>query len=116
MVDEVLVQRAARRHIDRRRRPSPAARPPNLLPGACDRAGIAAEHGSIEVADVDAQLQGVRADHAPHRTVAESVLDLTPLQWKVATAVAADRAGLAEPIRERLLQDRKSTRLNSSHQ
>ena len=56
------------------------------------------------MADVDAQLQGVRADHAPHRTVAESVLDLAPLQWKVATAVATDRAALAEPIRERLLQ------------
>src|SRR5207244_9115528 len=104
MIDEVLVQWAARRHVDRRRRPSPATGPPNLLPGACDRAGIAAEHGGIEVADIDAQLERVRADHAAHRTIAESVLDLAPLQRQVATAVAADRAVLPEPIRERLLQ------------
>src|SRR5207302_3557831 len=76
----------------------------DLLPGAGDGARIAAEDRCIEVADVDAQLQGIGADHAAHRTVAKAVLDLAPLQRQVAAPVAADGPGLAQAIREGLLQ------------
>ena len=100
MVDEVLVQRTARRHVDRRRRPPPPARPTDLLPGAGDGARVAAQDRGIEVTNVDPQFEGVGADDAPHRTVAKAVLDVTPLQGQIAAAVSADRPGLAQSIGE----------------
>src|SRR5437763_2778159 len=104
MVDQVLIEWTGRCHIDRRGSfPSPTG-PANLLPGAGDGTGISAKYRRVQVPDIDPELQRVGADHAPHRTIAESVLDLAPLQRQVATSVPADRAALAESIRERLLQ------------
>ena len=95
MVDEVLVQRIAGRHVNRGRRPPPPPGPADLLPGTGDGARIAAEDRGIKVANIDPQLQGIGADHAAHRTVAKAVLDLAPLQRQVAAPVAADGPGLA---------------------
>src|SRR4029077_606992 len=104
MVDEVLIERAARGHIDGGRSTTAPPRPPDLLPGAGDRAGVATENGRIQVPDVDPKLERIGADDATHRSVAQPVLDLSPLQGQVSAAIAADRPGLAEPIGERLLQ------------
>ncbi len=44
---------------------SPCRGPPGrLLPDAGDRAWISGEHTGLKLADVDAQLQRVRADYA----------------------------------------------------
>src|SRR5439155_3587317 len=104
MIDQILVERTARRHVDRGSRPSAAAGTADLLPGAGNGSGIAAKNRGVEVADVDAEFESIRADHAADGTVAQPVLDLAPLQWQIATAVTAYRAALAESIRERLLQ------------
>src|SRR5436189_5824950 len=104
MVDEVLIERTGRCHIDRRGSFPSSSGTADLWPGAGNGSRVAAKNRGVEVADIDAKLQCIRADHAPHRTVAKSVLDLAPLQRQVATAIPADRAALAESIRERLLQ------------
>ena len=104
MVDQVLIERAARRHIDRGRGTTAPPGAADLLPGAGDRSGVTTENGGIEVPDVDPELERVGADHATDRSVAQTVLDLTPLQWQVSTPVAADRPGFAQPVGERLLQ------------
>src|SRR2546426_5539793 len=104
MVDEVLIERTGRCHIDRRGRFPASTGPADLLPGAGDRTGVSAEYRRVQVTDIDTKLEGIRADHAPHRTVAQSVLDLAPLQRQVATAITANRSTLPEAIRERLLQ------------
>src|SRR2546425_13375263 len=104
MVDEVLVQRAARGHIDGGGGTTAPSSTPDLLPGAGDRPGVAAENRGIEVPDVDPQLERVGADHAADRSIAQAVLDLAPLQREVPTPVAADRPAFAKPVGERLLQ------------
>ena len=92
MVHQVLIERAARRDIDRGRGAAPATGTTDLLPGAGDRPGITAQHRGIEMPDVDAELQRVGTDHAPHRSVAQAVLDLASLQREIPTAIAANRA------------------------
>ena len=79
MVDQVLIERAARRHIDRGRGTTAPAGAADLLPGAGDRSGVTAENGGIEVPDVDPELERVGADHTADRSVAQTVLDLAPL-------------------------------------
>src|SRR5712691_11856975 len=103
MVDEVLIQRAARGHIDGGGGTTAPSSTPDLLPGAGDRPGVAAENGGIQVPDVDPQFERVGADHATDRSVAQAVLDLAPLQREIPTPVAADRSGFAEPVGEGLL-------------
>src|SRR6202521_4680464 len=104
MVDEVLIERAARGHIDGGRGTPAPPRTPDLLPGAGDRPGVATENGRVQVPDVDAEFERIGADDATHRSVAQPVLDLAALQGQVSAAIAADRPGFAESIGERLLQ------------
>ena len=92
VVHQVLIERAARRDIDRGCGAAPATGATDLLPGAGDRSRITAQHGGIEMPDVDAELQRVGTDHAPHRSVAQAVLDLASLQREIPTAIAANRA------------------------
>src|SRR5260370_26883879 len=104
MVHEVLIERAARCDIDGGRGTTAPSRTPDLLPGAGDRPGVAAENGGIQVPDVYPQLERAGADDAADRSVAQAVLDLAPLQREIPTPVAAARPGFAEPIGARLLQ------------
>src|ERR1700730_19079239 len=83
MVDEVLIERAARGDIDRGCGTTTPARPPDLLPGTGDRAGVATENGRVQVPDVDPELECIGAHHATHRSVAQAVLALAPLQRKL---------------------------------
>src|ERR1700730_15397327 len=104
MVDEVLIERAARGDIDGGCGTTAPSRPPDLLPGAGDRPRVATENDRVQVPDVDPELERIGADHATHRSVAQAVLDLAPLQRKISAAIAANRPGFAEAIGERLLQ------------
>ena len=91
MIHQVLVQRTARGDVDRGRGAAPATCPADLLPGARDRAGVAAQDRGIEMTDVDAELQRVGTNDTSHRPIAQTVLDLASLQWEIAAAIAANR-------------------------
>ena len=85
-------------------------RPPGLLPGAGDGAGIAAEDRRLQVADVDPQLQGVRRHDPHHLAAAQACLDLPAEVGEVSPAVARDELGvhglpLCEPVLQVLRQD-----------
>ena len=101
---EELVDRRRRADERREARAGAASGSTHLLPGAGDRAGVADADRRIERADVDAQLQRVRGDHAAHAPVAQPGLDLVALVRQVAAAVAADRVRVARWRLERLAQ------------
>ena len=90
MIDDVLIQRRARRHHHRHRHSAAAAGASHALPGRSDRSGIAGKHRDIEAADIDAQFQRVRRNHAANAPVAQAALDLTPLIGQIAAAIADD--------------------------
>ena len=68
-----------------------SAGPARLLPQAGDRAGIPHEEAGVEAADVNAELECVRARHAENLLAHEFLLDLAPLLRQVAAAVGAHR-------------------------
>src|SRR5438045_7638709 len=76
--------------------PSGAA---HLLPCRRDGPGIPDEHGRLQRADVDAELERVRRDHAAHRSIPEPFLDRPPFGWEVSAAIAAHQIG--RPLRLR---------------
>ena len=90
MAHKILVQRIV--HADQEAEgflfAPPAA--PGLLPGAGDAAGIAGQHGSFQVADIDAHFQG-GGGHHPHQFAAEKLfLDLAAVLGQVTGAVGLD--------------------------
>ena len=104
MVDDVLVDRRARRDEDGHARALPTAGSPELLPGRRDRARVAGQDRDVEPADVDAQLERVRGDDAEDLAVAQAVLDGPTLGRQVAAAVAADAAARSAALAERFAQ------------
>src|SRR5208283_6138180 len=66
----------------------PAAGPARLLPGAGDGARVARHDAGLQVADVDAQFQGVCAHHAHDATVPQALFDITPEVRQVASPIA----------------------------
>ena len=66
MVADVLIERVVAGDEDGHRLARAASGAARLLPGSGNRAGIAGQHGRIQLADVDAQLQGVGSHHAPY--------------------------------------------------
>src|SRR5256885_16787204 len=97
MVDQVLIERAARRYVDRGGGTTAPAGAADLLPGAGDRSRVPAENGGIEVPDVDSQLERVGANHATDRSVAQPVLDLAPLQRQGAPPEGPGRSRPCQP-------------------
>ena len=83
----VLVQRRRVGDEDGERRLVAAAGAAHLLPGAGQRARIAEEHGGVEPADVDPQLEGVGGDDAAHASAAQAGFD------GAALAAAGSRRG-----------------------
>ena len=71
-----------------------AAGAAGALPGRSDRAGIAGEHGGVERADVDAELERAGRDHTANAALAEAALDLASFTGEVAAAIAANRLRL----------------------
>ncbi len=104
MVDDVLVDRCARRDQDGHARLLAATGAPELLPCRGDRARIACEDRCIEPADVDSQLERVGRDHAEDLAVAEAALDRPPLRRQVAAAVAADPGARAATLAQQFAQ------------
>ena len=103
-MDDVLVDRGARRDEDRDARALPPAGPAELLPGRGDRARVAGQDRHVEAADVDAELERVGGDHAEDLAVAQAALDRPPLGRQVAAAIAADAAARAVALAQRLAQ------------
>ena len=64
ILDQILIQRIAARDENRQRGLLPPPGTPGLLPSAGYRARIAIEHARLQLANIDAQLQRVRADNA----------------------------------------------------
>ena len=76
----------------------------HLLPGAGDGARVAGQHGHVQPADVDAELQGVGADDAEDLAGAQAGLDGAPLRRQVAAAIAAHALQRPAPVAQRLPQ------------
>ena len=104
VVDDVLVEGAGRGHEDHQALAAPPPGAPGLLPGAGNGTGIAAEHASVELADVDAQFQRVGGNHGEDVSRAQFAFDLAPLRGQVAAAIAAHAAGVAERVAHHVLQ------------
>ena len=83
-----LVHGIALCNQDREALPCPAARPACLLPGAGDRARIADHDACLQIADIDAELEGVCA-HNPHDAfLAQAFFDLPPQVGQIPAPVA----------------------------
>ena len=104
MVDDVLVDRRARRHEDRDARALPPARPTELLPRPRHRTRIAGQDRHVQPPDVDAELERIGRDDAEDLPVAQAVLDGPALRRQVAAAVAPDAAARAVALAQRLAQ------------
>src|SRR5260370_19782238 len=94
MPDDELVEGRARSDEDADR-PRPAAGAAELLPGRRDGAGIADQDRALQAADVDAELQRVRAHHPVDLSAAQAGLDLAPVQRQVTPARTPHAAGPA---------------------
>ena len=93
ILDDVLIQRIAARH-EKRDRDFPDAVRPVPTAARCWRSyRIAVQDARLQLADVDAELQRVRADDAADFAAAQPSLDLPPQLRQIAAAVAADRFG-----------------------
>ena len=82
-----LLQRIVVRHKDRHRVPSPAPRPPRLLPKAARRPRIPVQNHRIQRPHVHAQLHRVRRAQAEQIPLKQRPLDLPPLFHRIACPV-----------------------------
>ncbi len=98
MLDDVAVDRTAAGDQDRHARPAAASGASHLLPGGRDRARIAGQNRDVELADVDAQFQGVGGDDAEQLSVAQAAFHGPTLGGQVPSPIAADPT--ARPIAE----------------
>ena len=87
---EVLVDRVVVSHEHHQRRRAAATRTARLLPDARQRGRRAHQYGGIEPADVDAELERVRAHHAAQRAREQRLLDGPALLGQIAAAIRFD--------------------------
>ena len=104
MVDHVLVDGRTARHEHRDARALAPARPAHLLPGRGNGTRIARQHRHIEPADVDAELERIRADDAEQLAVAEPALDGPAFRGQVSAAIPAHAAARPEPLAQGFAQ------------
>src|SRR5690606_6859448 len=88
--DNVLIERIAARYKegDGAFRPPPGAA--RLLPRTGDAAGIAVQHARLQLADIDAELERVRAYNAANVAAAQTAFNFAAKLGQVAAAVAAN--------------------------
>src|SRR5690606_9778001 len=91
VLDDVLIQRVAACHHERHGAPMPAACASRLLPSARHRARVAVQDAGLQLADIDAELQRVRADDPADLAAPQPALDLAPQLRQVSAAIAANR-------------------------
>ena len=94
MVHEVLVERIVLRHQHRERVAVPSPRAPGLLPHRSARARVAGQHGGVERADVDAELECVRRRDREQFAVRQLPLELPTILGQVAGAIRLDPRAL----------------------
>ena len=63
---------------------------PSLLPGAGNAAGIASEHGGVQITDVYSQFQGCSGHQTKKLAIEELALNSAPVFGKVPRPVRAD--------------------------
>jgi hypothetical protein len=107
VADHELIERRAARHHDRGRSAGPAAGAAGALPRGRDGARIAGQHGDVERADVDAELEGIGRHHCTDDAFPQALLDLAAPQRQVAAAVSADSFRPARYAFEIVLQVRR---------
>ena len=90
MSRHVLVQRRRVGDENGERRLVAATGATHLLPGAGQRARVAEQHGRVQPADVDSQLEGVGRGDGAHASAAQAGLDGAPLAGQVAAAITLD--------------------------
>src|SRR5690242_8171321 len=90
MCGDELIDRTRAGDENRDARFAAATGAAHLLPRRRDRSGIARENGRVEAADVDSQLECVRADDAKDIARAQACLDIAPFRWQVTAAVSAN--------------------------
>ena len=93
MLDDELIERRGRGDQHRAGSAAAASGASGALPGGGDRAGIAGHHAGVERADINAQFQRVRGDHAANAPFAQAALDFAALAGQIAAAIAANRLG-----------------------
>ena len=93
---EELVERVLAGHVHREPGLT-AARPAPHLPQARHGAGERHAQGGVELAHVDAELEGVRGHHREQVALGQAALDLAPLRGRVAGAVGGDPLGGVGP-------------------
>src|SRR5688500_12786276 len=98
MAHDELVDWRARAHQYGGRSRAPAAGTARTLPRRGDRSRITGEHGDVQGADVDAELEGVGRDDAADEPLAQPTFDLATAQRQVAAAVAPDQLRHARHI------------------
>ena len=99
MADDELVERRAGRD-KHAHRPRPSSRAAQLLPGRRDGPRVADQHRALQAPDVDAQLERVGADDRGDVAVAQTRLDLAPVQRQVSGAIASHSLRGVESRRE----------------
>src|SRR5712692_4869498 len=104
VADDELIERRRRCYQDGARASTAAARAAGALPGAGDSAGISGHDHGVEGADIDAELESARRNHAADFSIAEAAFDFAAFVWQVATAIAANGFRLSRELRIRLLQ------------
>ena len=95
---EELVERVLAGHVHREAGVAPPGAAPHLAQ-ARDGAGEGHAERGVEVADVDAQLEGVGGDDREQVALRQPLLDLAPLGGRVAGAVGRDALGQVGPAR-----------------
>ena len=99
-----LIERRGGGHEHSAGRPIAAARAPCTLPRGRDRSRITGHHARVQRADINAQFQRIRGDHAAHAPFAKAAFDFAPLSRQISAAIAANRFGFSGLRREGLLQ------------
>ena len=88
MLREVLVERIVLRDEDGQRLGLAPSRPARLLPHRCPGPGITRQHGRVERADVDPELERVRGGDRDQLAVGELPFDRAAILGQVAGPVA----------------------------
>ncbi len=110
---EELVERVLAGDVDRQTPAAAAGAAPHLAQRG-DGPGERDDHGRVELADVDPQLQRVGRDHRAQLTTRQPALQLAPLLGGVAGAVGRDQLGqLGVPGRRQLVLDEAAQQLDA---
>src|SRR5205823_4755513 len=99
-----LIDGPGARDEDGDARLAPAPRAAHLLPRRGDGARVAGQDGRVQTADIDSQLERVRAHDAEDVAAAEAGLDVASLRGQVSAAIAADAFEWAATLAKRLAQ------------